>query len=116
MKIALLPASLGHSQTTDKLSSHPPAEYEYIVKVIEFLINVELETLFLGPKDKEGQPHYLYFTLRHNLTTARNRRQFVPFPTKQDRNRNRKARQEANRLQGKAKSTSKGQGKTKSQV
>ena len=61
MEIALLPASLGHSQTTDKLSSHPPAEYEYIAKVIEFLMHAELETLFLGPKDKEGQPHHPVF-------------------------------------------------------
>ena len=86
----------GHRQTIDKWSGHPSAEYEYKVKVSEFMMYVGLETLFLGPEDKDSHT-ILYFTLRHNLTIARDRRRFVPFPTKQDRNRNRRARQEANR-------------------
>ena len=105
----------GHSQSLDKWSNHPPPEYEYIIKVSEFLMYAGLETLFLGPKDKDSHA-ILFFTLRPNLTTARDRRKFVPFPVKQEGFRNRTARQEANRLKGKAKGTSKGQGKTKSKV
>ena len=102
-------------QTIHKWSNHPPAEFEYRVQVSEFLMHAGLETLLLGPKDKDGHT-ILYFTFRHNLTTARDRRRYVLFPTKQDRNRNRNARREANRLKGKAKGTSKGKGKTKSKV
>ena len=81
----------GHSQTIDKWSNHPPAEFEYRMKVNEFLMHAGLETLFLGPKDKDSHT-ILYITFRHNLTTAKDGRRYVPFPTKQDRIRNRKAR------------------------
>ena len=94
----------GHSQSLDKWSDHPPAEYEYIVKVSEFLMYAGLETLFLGPKDKDSHT-ILFFTFCPNRTTARERRQYFPYPVKQERLRNRKARQEANRLKGKAKGT-----------
>ena len=40
----------GHSQSLDKWSNHPPADYEYIVNVSEFLMYAGLETLFLGPR------------------------------------------------------------------
>ena len=69
----------GHSQNLDKWSSHPPAEYEYLIKVSAFLMYAGLETLYLGPKDKDSHT-ILFFTLRHNLTTARDRRKSVPFP------------------------------------
>ena len=42
----------GHSQSFDKWSNHPPADYEYIFNVSEFLMYAGLETLFLGPRDK----------------------------------------------------------------
>ena len=74
----------GHSQSLDKWSDHPPAENEYIIKVSEFLMYAGLETLFLGPKDKDSHT-ILLFTLRPKLTTARERRKFVPFPVKQKR-------------------------------
>ena len=67
------------------------------------------------PKDKDSHTS-LFFTFRPNRTTAKERRQYVPFPVKQERHSSRKARQEANRQKGKAKGTSKGQGKTKSKV
>ena len=105
----------GPSQTIDKRSQHPPAENEYITKVNKVLMYAGLETLFLGSKEKDSHTIW-YFTLRQNLTTARDRRKYVPFPTKKERLRNRKARQEVNRLKDKAKGTSKGQGKTKSKV
>ena len=96
-------------------SEHPAAENEYFINVCEFLMYAGLETLFLGPKDKDSHT-ILFFTFRPTRTTAKERRQSVPYPVKQERLRNRKARQEANRVKGKAKGTSKGQGKTKSKV
>ena len=116
MEIAWLLASLSGGIVRPLTNGHsPPAEYEYIMKVSEFLMYAGLETLFLGPTDKDSHT-ILHFTLSHNLTTARDRRKYVPFPTKQERLRNRKAREDANRLKGKAKGTSNGQGKTKSKV
>ena len=105
----------GHSQSLDKWSEHPPADYEYIVNVSEFLMYAGLETLFLGPQDK-GSHTILFFTFRQNRTTASERRRYVPFPVKKERCRSRKERQEVNRQKGKAKGASKGQGKTKSKV
>ena len=102
----------GHNQNIDKWSDHPPAQNEYSIKVSEFLMYAALEIMFLGPEDKDSRT-ILCFTLKHHLTTARGRRRFVPFPVKKERLRNRKARQEANRLKGKAKGTSKGQSKVK---
>ena len=67
-----------------------------------------LETLFLGPKNKDSHTISFFTPLRgigENM-----------FLSLSGRLRNRKARQEANRLKGKAKDTSKGQGKTKSMV
>ena len=90
-------------------SEHPAAENEYIINVSEFLMYAGLETLFLGPKDKDSHT-ILFCTFRPTRTTAKERRQYVPYHVKQERLRNRKARQEANRLKGKAKGTSKGQG------
>ena len=84
-----------HSQNLDKWLDHPPAEHEYIIKVNEFLMYAGLETLFLGLKDRDSHA-ILLFTLHPNLTTARERRRFVPFPVKQETPRNRKALQEAN--------------------
>ena len=105
----------GHSQSLDKWSGHPPAEYEYIINVSEFLMHAGLETLFLGPKDKDSHT-ILFFTLRPSRTTNSERRRYVPFPVKRERHRSRRERQEANRQKGYAKGTSKGQGKTKSKV
>ena len=85
------------------------------VNVSEFLMYARLETLFLGPRDKDSHT-ILFFTFHQNRTPASERRRYVPFPVKQERSRSRKARQEANRQKGKAKGTSKGQGKTKSKV
>ena len=104
-----------HSQSLDKWSEHPPADYEYVVNVSEFLMYAGLETLFLGPKDKDSLT-ILFFTFRQNRTTASERRKYVPFPVKRERRRSRKKRQDANRQKGWAKGASKGQGKTKSKV
>ena len=88
MEIAWLLA-WGHSQSLDKWSEHPPADYEYIVNVSEFLLYAGLETLFLGPKDKDSHT-ILFFTFRQNRTTACERRKYVPFPVKRERRRSRK--------------------------
>ena len=67
----------GHNQTINKWAGHPAPKYEYNIKVSEFLMYAGIETLFLGPKDKDSHT-ILYFTLRHNITAARERRKFAP--------------------------------------
>ena len=69
-----------------------------------------IEPLFFSSMDKDSHT-ILRFTLRHNITTARERRRFVPLPVKKDSLRNREISQEANRQKGKAKGNPKGQGK-----
>ena len=104
----------GHSQSLEQWSDHPPADYEYIFNVSEFLMYAGLETLFLGPRDKDSHT-ILFFTF---VQTA-------PLIVKEDgmfhslrreENRNRRERQEANRQKGKAKGTLKGRGKTNTKV
>ena len=99
----------------DKWSDLPPADCEYIFNDSEFLMCAGLETLFLGPRDKDSHT-ILFFTFRPNRTTNSERRRYVPFPAKRERHRNRRERQEANRQKGKAKGTLKGRGKTKTKV
>ena len=60
----------GHSQSLDKWSDHPSAEDEYTINVSEFLMYAGLETLFLGPEDKESHT-ILFLTFRPNRTTAK---------------------------------------------
>ena len=105
----------GHSRSLHKWSGHPAAEYEHKTKVSEFLMYAGIETLFLGPKHKDSHA-FLYFTLRQSLTTARDRRMYVPFPTKIQRLSSRKVRQEANKQNGTAQGSLKAQGKSKSKV
>ena len=84
-RIAWLPASLNGVRV--RPSANAPAilqEYEYNIKVNEFLMYAEIEALFRGPKDKDSQT-ILYFTLRPNITPARDRRKFMPFPVKKER-------------------------------
>ena len=74
----------GHSQSLEKWSDHPPADYEYIFNVSEFLMYAGLETLFLGPRDKDSDT-ILFFTFRPNRTTNSERRRYVPFPAKREK-------------------------------
>ena len=85
------------SQSLNKWSGHPAAEYKYKVKVVEFLVYAGTEALFLGPKD--GDSHtILYFPLHHKLTKARDRRAFIPCTvTRTHTNQARNQRHEANR-------------------
>ena len=102
----------GHNQTMQKWSEHPAAEYEYNIKVSEFLMYAGVETLFLG-SNGDGSHTILYFTLRQNDIIAKGRRKYTPFPSKQRKRQNRKERQEANRKKGKAKGFPKGQGRVR---
>ena len=66
---------------------------------------------------KEGDSHtILYLTLRQNMTTAREGKEFTLFPAELARDESRTQRQEANRQTSQAKGSPKGQGKTKRKV
>ena len=67
-----------------------------------------MEALVLIPKDEDSHT-ILVFTIRPNLTTARDRREFTTFPAKIARKQERQQRQEADRQKSKAEGSSKGQ-------
>ena len=64
-------------QSLEKWPNHPTAEDEYQIKVSEFLMTAGIETVVLGLGDGDNNT-ILYFTMRQNLTTARNQREYTP--------------------------------------